>query len=441
MAFQRIELLLPLLKSSVISIIVTSFPLFQHEFSLNLTQLGLIATCYYLFAFIGSIAWTFLNGRISRLHIFCIGGFIWTSFTILLSFANSYLILIVMIGVIGFGSESTTVIIWNEMIELSTDINRGKNQSYYLVVNGIGTIIGWIATGIIEGSYGYSWNVPLEIVGLFSLSLVCVLILILHKNVNRYTQSSPGTFSIYLQKMQLKPDWKLIKETLSNKINVLLVLLCLIFLPINSNLSTWLQQFFIQSRQFSQSMASIAIVFVFSAAFLAQIVGGFIIDRYFHHSSRSKIGLGIAVTFISAPLFLPVFIIPWEMPVLGQNLNYFELAIQMGIEALGDPNVFWSFICLFIGFFISSFLSIIVPLVLASSNSPRTRTLAFNLFIIVFNSAWILGPVLGGATGDSIGLNVVFLLEPMVLIIIGLIFIAIYRIAGNNEGLQVRTEK
>src|SRR5271157_2138496 len=199
MRFRRFELILPCLKSSVISLIVTSFPVIQKEYVLNLTELGLIASIYYLFAFIGTIIWTFLNGRIARVAVFCIGGLLWSSCTFLLYLTNDFSSLIILICVIGLGAESTTIIIMNELLEFSDLSNRGKNQSYFWIINGLGTIVGWVIGGTFEGIYGISWKLPMIFIGLTAMCVTGLISFLFRSQSRGFPNSTNRNLATFLQ--------------------------------------------------------------------------------------------------------------------------------------------------------------------------------------------------------------------------------------------------
>ncbi len=451
MRFQNIGLLMPFFKSSVISVIITSFPLMQLEYGLTLTDLGLVATVYYTCAFIGSIMWTSLTGRMSRLGIFGIGGYLWSCGTILILFSNSYTVLLLLSGIIGLGVESTTLMILNAIIDASTPSNRGRRQSYFWIINGAGTIFGWIFTGILEGIYAFNWKIPLLLIGIFALGSTSLVSLVLNSQIqkNKNFTRAPG-FTTFFQKMEGKLTKSLLRDTLTNPINVLLFVISIIFFPFNSNNNIWLQQYFIQVHELTQPMATIAIVFTSGAELLGLLFGGWFIDKFLHETPYKRIGLAVALTLVNAPLFFFGFLIPWQMASgLGGNQGYIELGFSMVMDALQNPSIFFAFTLLFFGFFALTILSIIVPLAVADYNSPRTRTLALNIMIITFNGGWIVGPILGGYIGDVYGLQILFLIEPFIFMTIGLLFVKMYLIAKKHPFLptprlnssEVQTDK
>ncbi len=439
MRVRNIELLMPFFKASVISVIITSYPLILHEYNLTFTDLGLIATIYYTCAFIGSILWTSLTGRMSRLGIFGIGGCIWSCGTIFIIISNSYVSLLILSGIIGLGVESTTLMILNAIIDTSSPTNRGRRQSYFWIINGVGTIFGWIFAGILEGIYSFNWKIPLILIGIFALIATLLVSRVFNSQVqkskNIVEQSGLTTF---FQQMDGKVTKSMLRDVLTNPINCLLLVACLIFFPFNSNNNIWLQQYFISVHELTQPMATIAIVFTSGGEFLGLLIGGWFIDKYLQKIPHKRLGLAIILTIVNAPLFFFAFYIPWQMASgVGANTGYIDLIISMVTEALQDPNIFLAFILMFFGFFVLTILSIIVPLAIIDYNSPRTRTLSLNLMIITFNSGWIIGPILGGYIGEVYGLKALFLIEPFIFLIIGFLFVIMFIVAKKHPSLLV----
>jgi MFS family permease len=426
-------------KKMFVFIIITSFPPIQAQYNLNNTQLGSIISVFYLFGLFGSFFWTILLGKdISHMKTFTSGGIICIFGYLIIFFNISYGFLIFSMVLISFGGESLNIIVLNYYMENIKRERSGISVAIYFIVQGLGGMLGTFISGIFEGIYSINWNVILGAVGLLLSIFIAVIIILLKKNP-RTKQSGKGLnydemSELILQPLENKITKDLLKKTVFNKINFSIFLFLLIFIPINLFNNIWLQKFWIEEHNLTQTMASISIIFTSAGEFLGLVVSGINTDKIkkeenLMHAKHAALG-----SFLAAPFIFIAYLLVWEFdPIPTQNMNYIEICWFMFLNAFSDISIFFSYFFLFLGFFILQFVGPIFLIMLMKNNSSETKPLAINIAIITINIGQFIGPILGGWIGDNYGLQNTLLIVPIIYVITSVIYINIYFRIKNNK--------
>lgn len=430
-------LMLIFIKTSLIYIIITSYVPMQQEYHLDNTQLGLVATLYYLFNLFGSIFWTANFSKWNRTTLLAFGGIIW-GFGILFLFLNTqYWQILVSISLVGFGTDAMTLVAMNSYNEIITEKNRGKAFSLLYIIQGSGGIVGIFLGGLFEGIYDFSWKSLIGIYGIIA-GLSLIFTIILFKKLKIKYGSFKFDEDINKSAMLLKPinkkiDKKLLKDLLRNKTNLLIFLTLIFFVPIHHLNNTWLQKYWINMHGISQTMAAISMIFTSVGIFFGLILGGWMIDKLKTKKSYKTPYIGIIAGLISVPFFVIGFIIPWTMNTQAtQNMNIIQICMYMVSSTLNNSPTLISYSALFIGFFINQLMGPLFIVIINDCNSERTKALSINVSVILINIGWLIGPVLGGYIGDLYNLGVVMLLVPIIYAITGFMFIIISKYAKND---------
>lgn len=423
-------LILIFLKNSIIFIIISSFYQIQIQFQINYTLLGIIATLFYFFSFIGSIFWTFLVGRKKRENILLLGAILFgVGIFLIYYYPFSYKCILISVAAIGVGGESTTILCFNYYIENISFKNRGKSLSLYYILQGLGAVFGSFIVGVGEGIYQINWSVLLFCVGL----LLFFIQILLFFNIR-----------LHNLKLDLKdteiPDWNLLRPTslkinkeifwkiMKKKANMLIFILILFIVPMSQIHNIWLQKYWIDEHFLTQTLASISFIFTSGGEFLGLLASGFLIDRFVKKPLFQKVRIGIISCLLSVPFFFIAYSMSWvlkENPPTGYN--FIQNCWFLFTTAIKDPNVSIFYILIFSGFFVVQLIGPLIPALIIESNDEKERFLAVNLSIILINLGWVIGPVLGGFLGDLINLGFLLRLVPIIYFIAGCIFVILFK--------------
>jgi MFS family permease len=76
-------------------------------------------------------------------------------------------------------------------------------------------------------------------------------------------------------------------------------------------------------------------------------------------------------------------------------------------------NIFLSYVCFFLGYLFLQLIGPIAITILIDCNPGRTKTLAINVYIILYDIGAVIGPILGGWIADQTDLLTTLLLVPI----------------------------
>ncbi|MHA1819836.1 MAG: MFS transporter [Promethearchaeota archaeon] len=474
-------LILILLQNSIIFIIITSYPPIQNEYGLTNTELGFIATLYYICIFIGSLLWTYLFDKYSRRRILLIGGIFWLMGLTLISLNNQYWEILVSIILIGFGCEGVYIISINTYNDIISTQNRSRGISLLYIIQGSGAIFAILVAGIIEGQYSISWKTVISIIAVLSSIFVlsCIILMSgfskspsfknIDNKVDEYIDNLDESVNIienkrnelYLNQgdeekgtlqnvseltdisfisLNKKLTKDLIKEVFRNKSNIFLYLALMIIIPINHFNNIWLQKYWIEIHHISQEMAAISITFTSGGEFLGLVIAGWLLDKRFSGNNikiknniyqYNKPKLGLYSLLSSIPFFTIGYFINWTIPsVEPGTMNFIQLIFYMLRMALNNfSSIGLSYATLFIGFILEQFMGPLFLTILLDCNTQKTRSLSVNVYVILVNLGWLIGPILGGYIADQYDFKVLFMTIPIGLLVTSIIFYFIQKYA------------
>jgi len=262
------------LKSSVSYLLITSFPILELIFSLSHFQLGLIISIFYLFGLIFTFIWIYLIERKSFLKVTFIGTLIWIIGCILFSISPNYIFLLLSAAVIGLGIECTTVAALIYILNYTPKNNEGKAFSFYISIQGVGSLFGIFLTSVFSETLQLNWNFVFLFVGLLSL-FVLLIIFILFK----VQKVSLIDYRFDFEKVGYKFEFRSFGEALKKKTNLGIFLLLILATPFFMLFNVWLQKYFQEIHNLSQMEAALTYIFLSGGEFLGMIIGGYLIDK------------------------------------------------------------------------------------------------------------------------------------------------------------------
>jgi MFS family permease len=427
-------LLLIFLKSTLIYVIITSYLPIQAEYTLDNTQLGLIATIYYITTLFGTLTWTYFFQQWSKLKILSLGGMFWVLGMIIIALSSSYSLLLFGAAISGFGTEAILIVTINYFINIIPEKKRGQAVSVFFIFQGAGGLVGNIIAGITEGVYSYSWRYMIGGIALVSGVILISTIFVLQRTdkiffteTNSLVEISPDVENIF-QPMKEKLTFKRLKEVLSNKVNLFIFLFLIFYGPAQHFNNVWLQKYWVDTHSLTQISASISFTFTSGAEFLGFALSGFLVDKIGVKQKYNISKLGVLACFLSSPFLFIGYLIPWNNSMIINNeSNYFLICWNMFQIAVQNPSIFGSYVMLFLGFFIIQLMGAQFFNLIITYNVPRDRPLAINLGIILIDIALLNGPIIGGLIADAFSFETLLLSVPIIYASCGFIYILIYK--------------
>jgi MFS family permease len=406
-------------------ILISSFDPIQKNFNINYFELGLIVTIYYFFSFLGASFWSFQMSKNSRIDIIKICSIFWLVGIFFISFSKLYFMILIGSSFLGFSLESIPLITLNIIGIISNNNNKGFWNSLYWIFQGSGGVFGIFITGLLYGLYKIDWRIILcSIVLLLFIALLNIIKLVKRENELQINSDLIDTPIGIMKHDGMKFNFNQIFIFLKNKVNIVLIIYFLVYVPIIYFNNVWIQKNWIDIHNLSQSLASISMLFTSGGEFLGLIFGGFLIDKIMKKKKYSILfWLGIIVCFLSAPMFYFGYSIQWTIVNDYDNdLNFIQLCWFLFQTAIHDYDILISYLSLFIGF-IS--ISMIIPLyytILMRENEGETLNIGINIIIILTNFGYFISPILGGILSDYMGLSFTLLLVVFLAIFLGTMY-------------------
>ena len=389
---------------SIMAIIVASYPFIETEFSLSFFELSLINVIFYSVSFFSSYFWLYLAGKTSNSIAFISGSLLWMIPVMLISLSKSFFMFIFFVALVGAGTESTNIVLYNYFIGLKFNRTFARAYSLITIVQGAGGVFGAFFTAQIQDIMDLEWRMVFFYIFLIIISLwfiIAFIILFRPKKLNVVMTNKKSYSITFLRLIQI----------IKQKKNLLVYLILIISSVGLSYLNVWTQKYFQTVHGVSQTISVISFIFLSGGEFLAYVVGGFVFDKLRKMNNKIFPYLGFLSLFISAILFTISLSIPWILEeVAGEN--FIEICWNLLLSAFNDIKIALFYISIFLAFFSFTFSIPFLIGVLNFTNNHEDR----NVLIYVWNTLlvvlYLIFPPIGGIIADNFGLRIMFFVIP-----------------------------
>ena len=321
--------------------------------------LGLVTAVSFLVSAIAAVCWAYVGDRANRKPLLMIGTLIWAAGTAGSGLATSYPIFLGAQTVAAVGLGAVGSVGFSVVTDLIAPRRRGLVMSFWGLSQGIGTLVGTLAGGILGA---HDWRRPFLL--LSAVGLVATLAYLLTYDIRR-GQSEPelagalaagGDYDYRISRADLP-------AILGRRTNRWLVLQGLTAQVAFGSL-VWLPVLF-QQRALDQGYSSataIQVGSVFATLFqlggALSIVGGLVGDAVQRRTPRGRALVAAVGILAAVPLYVVLFFVPIRIDVPdGAGAGAVVGAVLSSV--VSEPTV---------GF---SLLTALVALGLTSANSPN----------------------------------------------------------------------
>lgn len=395
-------LLFFLIKSSINQIIITSYPLIQEDFELNLSQLGLIATFYSMASFIGQSVWINYFEKNQRYPLLKVSTLIWLIILFVISLESiNYNLFLILIIIIGFFIESTNMFVYRIIIVEKDVLVSGKKYSSISAIQGAGGLIGALVAGQLQGFFKIPWRQIFLFLAIFLFTMVILLLIKLRKFPEIHFISTHNE------------PWRNILKIPLNRIILIITgttLFC--FAMLNS----WIQKYFQEFHGLSQQGSVLFMAIFAFGQFLGFILGGFIVDHLYKTKHTIFRYFGLILVIITSSCMTIGFLIPWNIQLGQDSQDYLHLALETIKLALSDSRVFWTIVLVFIGNLINAFAPYLY-LIIRVKNEEEVGYRIISIIFLINTLSQFICPVLGGLFGDLFGLRILMVACPIVILL------------------------
>lgn len=266
--------------------IVTAIPMSDAEFGL------LTSVFLWVYGILSPFA-GYLADRFNRSRVIIISLFVWSAVTFLTAFAKTYEQLLITRALMGI-SEACFV---PAGLALIMDYHRGATRSTATGINiagmmagsSLGFVGGWIAEH-------HHWSYAFGVFGIVGIFYALILFFVLKDPPRGVEENSfkSGEKSISFRKG--------IASLLSNRSFILLLLFWGLLGMVGWIVMGWLPTYYQQHFKLSQTMAGLyATGYLYPAAFIGLLVGGFLADRWSETNPRGRLLIPVIGLCIAAP--------------------------------------------------------------------------------------------------------------------------------------------
>lgn len=390
---------------SILSTIIASFPSIQYDFTLTNVQLSLISAVFYLFSFVFTYLWIYLSGKYSNRLVFLIGGAFWILPLFYFPYIQSYAVLILVVALIGIGTESVPVLLTNYLVSLKLTKQFARVYSFQAIVQGAGGVFGTLLVILVQKFNNSNWGHTFIITAIVS----CILFLITYFIMFlKFKKENPKGF----ENQKYIFNWNKIKELFKNRVNLLIVMWFLIAVPFIPFLNIWTQLYFINEHGVSQEVAIITFIYLSGIEFLGYISAGMITDYFKRKNNKAFKSLGFYAIGLSGIFFLLALLIPWELEsVVGDN--FIELCFNLLITVLSDFKITISYIFFTFAFFSYTFIDPYTASIAEYYNNNENKQIMLNINKSITALGYLVGPIIGGFIADLSNFLVMFLHIPI----------------------------
>ncbi|HYI12414.1 MAG TPA: MFS transporter [Thermoanaerobaculia bacterium] len=328
-------------------------------------QLALLGTTsFVIFYTLLGIPFGRLADRGTRTKIIAGGLAVWSIFSGLTGFCDSFLTIFLCRVMVGVGEATLGPAALSLLSDYFPTRMRATVQSIYSSAIAVGGGLAYFLGGWIGQAYGWRW--AFYLLG-FPGVLLAVLVFFLREQPRGGTETATA--------MRGSTDWRLLFRSVP--LRYIYVGYALLGLASN-NLGIWVPTFFVRVHQLSLGFIGTAAFFV--SVFVgipAMVLGGFYSDRISRKLSGGRMAFTAAAGILSVPLWIALLFIDHLMALLVVNIILYGLAILWVGPATADIH---------------------------DLAGPHLRGLAIGIFFSTVNIvAYGLGAPLIGKLSDALG--------------------------------------
>lgn len=346
-------------------LIYTLFPLLGKEMSFTDTQLALLGTLpFVIFYTILGIPFGRLADRRSRKLIIGCGLAIWSLFSGLTGFADSFWALFFCRLMVGVGEATLGPAAISLLGDYFPPRLRATAQSIYSSGIPMGAGLAAFLGGWIGQTYG--WRSAFYYLGFPGLA-VALLVFALREQPRGVTETAPPA--------QASADWRTLFR--SPRLLYLFAGYAMIGLASN-NIGIWVTQFYVRVHKVTLAQIGVvAAIVALAVGVPAMVLGGYVADRVSRHLRGGRLAFISMVALASVPLWMALLFVSDLSIVVPVNIALYALSILWVGPATADVS---------------------------DIAGPHLRGLAIGLFFSVINiTAYGFGSPLIGFFSDRLG--------------------------------------
>lgn len=379
------------------NIIIGLFPpLFSSiakDLNVNISALGTVSAVNILVTSLSSVYWGYLSGKLNRKKLIIIGTVLWSISTFLTSRSSTYAQLFIFQIFTGIGLGCIASIGFSVLTDYIPHKFRGMLLSLWGMSQGFGGIAGALMASLIATAT--NWKKPFEIVSIIGFFLTILYLFIKEPTLG---ESEPELQELVKEgyEYNYNIEFNHFSEIASKHSNILLFFQGF-FMNITTGSLIWLPTLYISKIQHQGYSARIAIIAsgylfgLFQIGGLSSAFFGYLGDVSQRKTYKGRALLTSFFVFITAPLYLAMFITPMNNLVLINSNNPYLILISILKQIIINP---WMTIMFVLSVLASAAQSANTPNWLAlitDVNLPEHRGTAFS----VANIASSLGRTVG----------------------------------------------
>lgn len=379
------------------NIIIGLFPpLFSSiakDLNVNIAALGMVSAVNILVTSLSSVYWGYLSGKFNRKKLIIIGTILWSISVFLTSRSSTYAQLFIFQIFTGIGLGCISSIGFSVLTDYIPQKYRGMLLSLWGMSQGFGGIAGALMASLIATAT--NWKKPFEIVSIIGFFLIILYLFIKEPTLG---ESEPELQELVKEGYgyNYNIEFNHFSEIVSKRSNILLFFQGF-FMNITTGSLIWLPTLYISKIQHQGYNSRIAIIVsgylfaLFQIGGLSSAFFGYLGDVFQRKTYKGRALLTSFFVFITAPLYLAMFITPMHNLSLTNSNNSYLILISILKQIVTNP---WMTVMFVLSVLASAAQSANTPNWLAlitDVNLPEHRGTAFS----VANIANSLGRTLG----------------------------------------------
>lgn len=367
------------------NIIIGLFPpLFQSiatGLHVNVSAMSIVSAINILVTAVSSVYWGYLSGKFKRKTLILIGTLIWVLSVFLTAYSQSYVQLILFQVLTGIGLGCIASIGFSVLTDCIPNRMRGRILSLWGMAQGLGGIVGSLMASLIAPSTG--WRTPFEIVGYIGLFLIILYFFVEEPPRGGSEPELQGLIKKGHSYNYLINAKQLLAIVLKGSNRYLF--LQAFFLNITTGSLIWLPTLYIlkiQQQGYGIATAMIAsgyLYAIFQLGGTTSMFFGHLGDQLQKKTYKGRAYLTAVFVFITAPLYILMFIVPLTDLSLPESNHAFLIFISLIQQILMNP---WITLLFVLSFLASAAQSANTPNWLAlitDVNLPEHRGIAFSV--------------------------------------------------------------
>ena len=368
--------------------------------------LGMVTAVYILIVAGAAVLWGYQGDQKSRKPLLFWGRFIWGAAMMLTTLAQNITHFFIFQMLTAFGVGGISSLGFSVVSDLVPAHRRGLALSLWAVSQGIGTSLGALLAGTVGA---FDWRYPFWIIA--AAGLIFAILFLFTKEPLR-GQAEPQLKSYFARGKTYdyrirRADIALILQRPSNR----WLLLQSFFAALAYGSTLWIPRWAIarvQAEGYGLETATIVgnlIIGLLSLGGFTAVLSGHLGDRWQRHNGKGRAKLAMIGLFVSLPLYIWLFFIPFRNLLLPEPASFLQL-ITAVLQAFMSNG--WVILAFMVAFTAVTFQSADPPnwaAMLTDVNLPEHRGTVIGisrLFRAVGNaiSVWLAGLLFASLTGQ-----------------------------------------